>query len=107
MSKENNIFEDFNKIQNMTEIEVKMRKKKGDYALPFACLEESAAPTNMKGQWKIISGTPGCGKTRMLLKYYQILTKTFGKGTVAVMAIGVRKIEIEKDWGEICPKDDL
>ena len=105
--KEINIFEDLNNIKDMKEKEIKIRRKKGDYALPFACDEEEAAPTNMKGQWKIISGTPGCGKTRMLLKYYQMLTKTFGKGTVAVMAIGVHQIEIEKDWGEICPKDDL
>lgn len=104
--KELNIFEDFNKIQNMTEIEIKIRKKKGDYALPFACHEETAAPTNMKGQWKIISGTPGCGKTRMLLKYYQMLTKTFGKDAVAVMGIGERRIEIKSDWS-IVPEKNL
>lgn len=111
MSKEN-IFEDL--IIGLKDKNVKIKESKekeierhGWAMKPNGSLAEWSAPTNRKGQWKIISGMPGCGKTSLLIDYYHRLVKEFGKGTVAVMAIGVRRIEIKEDWSEICPKDDL
>ena len=104
-----NIFEDcITVFKNIKEKEIKIRKNKiTGYALPQINLAELTAPTNIKGQWKIISGMPGCGKTNLLIDYYKKLVKQFGKDPVAVMAIGERQIEIKKDWGSLVPSKHL
>lgn len=104
-----NIFEDL--IINLKDKKVKESKEKQDvrgWAIkPNGSVAEFSAPTNRKGQWKIISGMPGCGKTSLLIDYYHRLIETFGKGTVAVMAIGERQIEIREEWMKIVPNKDL
>lgn len=108
-NKQINIFEDcITVFKNIKEKEIKIRKNEiTGYALPQINLAELTAPTNIKGQWKIISGMPGCGKTNLLIDYYEKLVKQFGKDAVAVMAIGERQIEIKKDWGSLVPSKHL
>lgn len=107
--KEKNIFEDLVQIFNgLKKEENKIRKSDWGYAMrPRGFEAELVAPTDKRGQWKIISGMHGCGKTSLLIDYYHRLTEEFGKGSVAVMAIGERQIEIEEDWGQIVKSEDL
>lgn len=107
--KRENIFEDLVQIFNgLKKRENKIRKSDWGYAMrPRGCEAELVAPTNKRGQWKIISGMPGCGKTNLLIDYYHRLIKEFGKGSVAVMSIGERQIEIKEDWGKIVKNEDL
>lgn len=104
-----NIFEDLVQIFNGLKKE-KNKIRKSDYGWamrPRGFEAELVAPTDKRGQWKIISGMPGCGKTSLLIGYYHRLVKEFGKSSIAVMAIGVRQIEIKEDWGKIVKKEDL
>ena len=107
--KQENIFEDLVKIfENLKEKEIKIRRNNYGWAMcPKESAAELVAPTDKRGQWKIVSGMPGTGKTTLLIDYYQRLVKEFGKGSVAVMAIGERQIEIKEDWGKIVPQSDL
>ena len=96
-----NIFEDL--IIGLKDENVKIKESKeiktelhGWAMRPNGSLGEWSALTNRRGQWKIVSGMSGCGKTSLLIDYYHRLIKEFGKGTVAVMAIGVRSIEIKE-----------
>lgn len=70
-------------------------------------LIDATAPTNVDGQWKIVSGMPGCGKTTLLMDFYEKSIKKFGAQAVAVLAIGERQIEISEDWGPIVPGHHL
>lgn len=107
--KEINMFKDLvEKFKDIKKYKYDKTPNDWGWALrPYKELAELSAPTNKQGQWKIISGMPGCGKTSLLISYYNRLIKEFNDDAVAVMAIGEREIEIEDDWASIVPSKHL
>lgn len=70
----------------------------GNGAPSGGLISQIAAPINRAGQWKIIAGLPGTGKSSLLRQEYDYLVKLYGVKGVAVLAVGERPEEISDIW---------
>lgn len=91
---------------------LKLKKKKvqgaitplgdwGNGAPSGGLISQIAAPINRAGQWKIIAGLPGTGKSSLLREEYDYLKKLYGSRGVAVLAVGERPEEIFDIWNSV------
>lgn len=73
----------------------------GNGAPTGGLISQVAAPINRAGQWKIIAGLPGTGKSSLLRQEYDYLVSLYGVEGVAVLAIGERPEEIQDIWSGV------